>query len=400
MFKNESHSVRSFWDDSGNGKALPDDLKSTSGSVLEVVNQQLGQKSFVAHLITNNSKKSSLVDVLASPILSCGGSLRPIADKWQLAVDNGVKYLIVNGTEGEPFTFKDYQIMASYPQLVVESIATVATVLGVKEVRFAINKAYVGVYAVIQKAWDELQQANLTLDITLIMRLTPELYIIGEETSLIQYFEGKRGEPRLKDRLPMEVGLFKEPTIVSNIETLCWVLVYLLDQSLFETGIKKLSTIVTDENVGVYELTIGEPILEIASKFATENSKYVEIGGVSGSVFALSQLQNIKWSNESLSVLGASVGSGSLRFFSSEDDVKKAVQMSMRFFEENSCGQCAPCRVGTQRLVRAIGDNHLDVSLAIKTSKTMKMTAMCGLGKSAGNPVCSYINNIYEGASK
>ncbi|MCY9864939.1 hypothetical protein OTK49_20705 [Vibrio coralliirubri] len=399
MFSLNPYPVRTFWE-TNYKKAIPEITADQSAFHFAALNAQIQESSVYGSLSEVADNDKLLEGVLNSAILSCGGSMHSIKKKWTLAAKNKVKHLVINATEGEPFTFKDYYLMENYPMLVVEALAVAAKLLGVKKVHLGINSAYMGAGCRLVTAWTDLKSKHSNFPFMMDVTYTPELYVIGEETSLINFFEGGRGEPRIKPPLPMEKGLFGEPTLVSNVETICWVLAHLTNQDVFNNGFKKLSTLIYGEEVMVVEATIGMPFTELAAMVGASSSAYVEVGGVSGTFLTMQQLNDAKWSNESLASVGAFVGSGTVRFFDDLETVGLEVGKSLAFFESNTCGQCTPCRVGTQRLVYQFGAKNVEHDAIFMTGKAMKLTSLCGLGKAASNPVCTYLANIKGVAAK
>lgn len=344
----------------------------------------------------------ALKRIFASDLGGCGGSHVPLSKKWGSAIPYRPHYLVVNGLEGEPETFKDYFLMVHYPQVVIEGIAIACRLLCIHEVYLVINAAYRAGYEALQAVIRDNQP--LLEGFRIHLRYGPEvdLYIVGEETALLNYLEGERGEPRLKPPYPHEQGLWGKPTVINNVETLSWLPILLAMPERFAQQRPKLITLLGDvRHQGIYEVNLGDPLPEILEKAQADDLAFVEIGGISGGLIPAA-LADVAYEDEALSALGLQVGSGTIRVFDSSRDPLAVMVRSMAYFREESCGRCTPCRVGTQELsgfAKQLQQGNVTaegVNRSRDISKTMQLTSTCGLGRAAPVPLLSYLNYFVE----
>ncbi len=356
-------------------------------------------------LLENPNKARLLQKITASQLCGCGGAFMPVGKKWELA--NSPKYLVVNGCEGEPFTFKDYFLMKNYPHIFIEGVVIAAFILDIKEVFIVINSAYTDCYDKVNLAIDDFNKRFSDFNIDFKVQYVPDLYVIGEETALLNYLEGVRGEPRLKPPYPLEKGLFGEPTVINNVETLSWIALIFNKPDLFKDGQIKLVTLfsVLSDVASIQEIRLGTSIENIIKD--NENISAVEIGGVSGG-FLPADYFHTPYDNKELSKLGLNIGSASIRTFTKAEQVLEAVTNSVKFLQNASCGRCTPCRVGTQALEQFVNEQLIATNTDIdkkalawlsQVSHTMQQTSTCGLGKSASTALLSYLK-YFEGDKK
>jgi NADH:ubiquinone oxidoreductase subunit F (NADH-binding)/Na+-translocating ferredoxin:NAD+ oxidoreductase RnfD subunit len=354
-------------------------------------------------LSENQDKATLLQKIIASDLrCGCGGAFMPVGKKWELAAANTPKYLVVNGTEGEPFTFKDYFLMKNYPFMLLEGIVISAWILDIKEVYIVINSAYEACYDKINVAIDDFNKTFKDIKIRFHVQYAPDLYIIGEETALLNYIEGARGEPRLKPPYPHENGLFGQPTVINNVETLSWIVLLLNKPDLLKKGQIKLITLLNDV-ASVQEVRLGTTLENIIKD---KNITAIEIGGVSGG-FLSADYFHTRYDNKELSKLGLNIGSGSIRTFSKPSDVLEAVAGSIKFLQQASCGRCTPCRVGTQVLNKFVNEQLITktdcdkkaIEWISEVSYTMQQTSTCGLGRTSPTALLSYLK-YFEGSKK
>lgn len=357
-------------------------------------------------IVSNNLNHADILKAIyASGLCGCGGSHIPLVKKWEAAIPHKPEYLVVNGLEGEPFTFKDYFIMKKYPHLLLEGLAIACRVLQIKEVYLVINSAYKNCYENIQSIIEkDNKEAGCLKDIkiNLVAGPNPDLYIVGEETALLNYIEGKRAEARLKPPFPHEKGLWDKPTVINNVETLSWIPVILNAPERFKEYQPKLVTLLGDvELPGIYEVNMGESLFDIIHQAKPEDLCFVEIGGVSGGLIPVKEI-DVSYDSNGLTDLGVQVGSGTIRLFNSTRDPLIEMSKSIEFFKDESCGRCTPCRVGTQELSKfsSILLEHNETQESINwlhsVTETMQTTSTCGLGKAASIPVLCYLKYFWK----
>jgi NADH:ubiquinone oxidoreductase subunit F (NADH-binding) len=398
---NPSYDVRSFYAAAGaeGAKAVPEIIGRGPSSFADYA----ASGSFVALQQLDNGEATTvevLKRILASGLRGCGGSHLPLVKKWEAAIPHHPRYLVVNGLEGEPDTFKDYFLLRDYPQVVLEGIALACRVLHIREAYLVLNSAYGACRTALQTVLSENAALFAGLDIRLVDGPAVDLYVVGEETALLNYLEGRRGEPRLKPPFPHEQGLWGKPTIINNVETLSWIPILLNAPQRFQQRHPKLITLLGDvAEAGIYEITLGEPLPEILQRARADELSFVEIGGISGGLIPVA-LCDVAYDNAALAPLGVQVGSGTLRVFNTTRDPLAEMAAAIEFFKVESCGRCTPCRVGTQELAKftaALRDPHLsngDLNWVHSVAHTMQQTSTCGLGRAAPAPLLTWLHHF------
>lgn len=326
------------------------------------------------------------------------------------------KYLICNADEGEPGTFKDRIIMENDPHLLLEGMIIAAYAIGASKAYIYIRGEYYRSINVLQKALEDAGNKNFlgenifgsdfSLDIE--MKLGAGSYLCGEELTMLESLEGKRGYPRIKPPFPAEKGLYGLPTLINNVETLAGI------PSIIEhgaewyknTGTKdspgtKIFTVSGDVNKpGYYELelgvTLGDIILDLAGGIKDgKKCKAVLIGGAAGT-FVDKSVLDTPVGYDTLKEKGAVLGSGAIMVMADDKSLPRITESIMRFFKHESCGKCVPCRVGMSQLVKMIsaynnGDKHEGAILdkMVAEADYMAKTSLCPLGQSPILPLRS-----------
>ncbi len=304
------------------------------------------------------------------------------------------KYIICNADEGEVGTFKDRELLKNCPYLVLEGLCIAGLAIGAGQGYIYLRDEYTYMREDIEKAIQELERSvlqSLGLTFKIILRMGAGAYICGEETSLIESVEEKRGEPRLKPPFPPQAGLFQLPTIIINVETLSnlpWIMVNGAEAfSQIGTekskGTKLFSVSGDVKNPGVYELPMGVKLRVLIEEYAgAENVKAVQVGGASGRIVAGDDLDRSLCFED---VLGA----GGVIVFDKSRSMVESMRETMAFFMEESCGKCTPCREGNwvlheilDRMCRGKGRNG-DIQEMREIASAMMDTAFCGLGTTA-----------------
>jgi len=347
-------------------------------------------------------------EVLDSDLKGRGGAGFPTGLKWRFTAkeDNPVKYIVCNADEGEPGTFKDREILDQVPGKVFCGMAIAARAVGAK-------KGYVylrGEYKfLIPKLNEELVKFHQTMDennqnFHIVIRLGSGAYICGEESALFESIEGKRGEPRNKPPYPTTSGLFGKPTSINNVETLVHtvMIMYYGAPHFRELGTKdsrgsKVFSISGDTpKAGIYELELGMTVDQFVNDFGDGDTKAVQVGGASG--FCVPRK---RFDDTIIGFEGVPTG-GSMKLFNSSRSMYNVLHNYLDFFTEESCGQCSPCRIGCQQLLKGVeavkrgekNSKYLDE--LVKLAKTMKRASKCGLGQSVGNAFGSIVENFKE----
>jgi len=364
---------------------------------------KLGKFNQLKQIIADQCSHSDVLkNIYASGLCGCGGSHIPLVKKWEAAIPYKPEYLIVNGLEGEPFTFKDYFIMKNFPEILLEGIAISCRTLEINEVYIVINSAYKNCYENLQSIIENKLESLTDIKIHLVYGPNPDLYIVGEETALLNYIEGKRAEPRLKPPYPHHKGLWNKPSIINNVETLSWIPIILESPERFKHYHPKLLTILGDSKYsGIYEFNIGEPLVNIIQQTRCEELAFIELGGISGGFIPVDHI-DVNFNHDDLKQLGLQIGSGSIRLFNSTRDPLIEMSKSIEFFKDESCGRCTPCRVGTQELVKFAKqllehkESQQSINWLHEVTQTMQATSTCGLGIAAPAPVLSYLKYFWK----
>jgi NADH-quinone oxidoreductase subunit F len=350
-------------------------------------------------------------EVKASQLKGRGGAGFPCGTKWQLArsAPGGVKYVICNADEGEVGTFKDRFLIQHNPFSLIEGIAIAAYAIGAKRAFIYLRGEYRYLLVVLKTAIDQATSKGL-IDVPIEIREGAGAYVCGEESALMNSIEGRRGEVRFRPPFPPTSGLFGRPTVINNVETLMNVPAIVEKGAAWfasigtpgSTGTKVFSVSGDVARKGVYELAMGSRLSDLLALAGAEDVKMVQIGGATGGVVPASMLET-PLSYETV------LGSGAIMVFNGSRDVIDFVYRTVEFLNEESCGECTPCREGTEvmveilgRLARAEGAPD-DVRVLEELSRVMMASSLCGLGQAAPVPVLDtlkYFRNDYENRIK
>ena len=326
------------------------------------------------------------------------------------------KYLICNADEGEPGTFKDRIIMENDPHLMLEGMIIAAYAIGASKAFIYIRGEYYRSISVLQKALEDARQNNFlgenifgsefSLDIEL--KLGAGSYLCGEELTLLESLEGKRGYPRIKPPFPAEKGLYGLPTLINNVETLATIPSIIEHGAEWykDTGTKdspgtKIFTVSGDvNNPGYFELELGVSLREIIFDLAGgikegKRCKAALIGGAAGT-FVDKSVLDTPMGYDTLKEKGAVLGSGAIMVIADDKSLPRITESIMRFFKHESCGKCVPCRVGMSQLVDMISayNNHTKhdgniLDKMVAEADYMAKTSLCPLGQSPILPLRS-----------
>jgi NADH:ubiquinone oxidoreductase subunit F (NADH-binding)/NADH:ubiquinone oxidoreductase subunit E len=340
-----------------------------------------------------------------SSLRGLGGAGFPTGRKWRSVLgEPGPRLMAVNGDEGEPGTFKDQYFLNKDPHRFLEGTLIAAHVVEATDVYIYIRDEYPISREILANEMPLVPPGGPRLH----LRRGAGAYICGEESSLMESIEGKRGLPRHKPPLPFQVGLFGRPTLINNIETLFWV------RDLIERGadwwkshgrngrfgLRSFSVSGRVKDPGVKLAPAGITVKELIDEFCGGMSDghtfaaYLP-GGASGGILPAS-MGDIPLDFGTLEKYGCFIGSAAVIVLSDKDDVRGAALNLMRFFEDESCGQCTPCRVGTQKARILMEQGVWDTSLLGELSQCMRDASICGLGQAASNPLTSVIRFFPE----
>jgi NADH-quinone oxidoreductase subunit F len=350
-------------------------------------------------------------EVKASKLRGRGGAGFPCGSKWGLAraASGEEKYVICNADEGEVGTFKDRFLIQNDPFSLIEGIAIAAYAIGAAKAFIYLRGEY---RYLLNGLKDAIGQATAkgVIDLPITIREGAGAYVCGEESALMNSIEGRRGEVRFRPPFPPTAGLFGRPTIINNVETLMNI------PTIIEKGAAWFASIGTDGSAGtkvfsvsgdvarpgVYELAMGSRLSDLLALAGPEDVKMVQIGGATGGVVPASMIET-PLSYETV------LGSGAVMVFNGTRDVIDFARRTMEFLNEESCGECTPCREGTEVMVEILGrlatgeGVPADVQTLEELSRLMMVSSLCGLGQAAPVPVLDtlkYFRNDYENRIK
>ncbi|MDV7141673.1 NAD(P)H-dependent oxidoreductase subunit E [Tropicimonas sp. TH_r6] len=327
-----------------------------------------------------------------------GGAGFPSGKKWGFVRANpGPRYLAVNGDEGEPGTFKDRIHLEREPHMFFEGMLISAWAVEAERCYLYMRDEYPAVRAILRQEIAALEAAGIVERGYIEMRRGAGAYICGEESAMIESIEGKRGIPRHRPPYVAQVGLFGQPTLVNNVETLYWVAriarfgpeVLNTVEHNGRTGLRNYSVSGRVKRPGVYLLPAGSSITDIieAAGGMVEGHvfKAFQPGGPSSGILPAS-LSDVPLDFDTLQAHGTFIGSAAVVVLSDKDSIREAALNMLRFFEDESCGQCTPCRVGCEKAVKLMQAETWDRALLEELATTMVDASICGLGQAAPNP--------------
>ncbi len=334
-----------------------------------------------------------------SGLRGLGGAGFPSGKKWGFVrAAEGPRYLAVNGDEGEPGTFKDRYYLERMPHLFLEGMLIAAWAVEANNCFIYMRDEYPVVLKILADEIERLEQAGIVNPGYIDLRRGAGAYICGEESAMIESIEGKRGLPRHRPPYVAQVGIFGRPTLVHNIETLHWIARICREgpeilSSVEKNGRKGLRSYSVSgrvANPGVYLLPAGSTILDIieAAGGMAEGHQFkaYQPGGPSSGLLPAS-LNDVPLDFDTLQAHGTFIGSAAVVILSDHDRVRDAALNMLRFFEDESCGQCTPCRTGCGKAVQLMQAKTWDQSLLNDLCDVMQDASICGLGQAAPNPI-------------
>jgi formate dehydrogenase len=342
-----------------------------------------------------------------------GGAGFPTGRKWQLVRQEPAPRLVaVNADEGEPGTFKDRHYLERDPHRFIEGMLIAAWVVEAPEIYLYIRDEYPEIRLMLAAEIAKVVEAGLSPHAGIHLRRGAGAYICGEESAMIESIEGKRGLPRHRPPYVAQVGLFGRPTLEQNVETLYWV------RDIVEKGPAWFTSHGRHERKGLRSFSVSgrvkEPGVKLAPAGITVRELIEELcggmqeghtfkaylpGGASGGILPAS-MADLPLDFGTLEPHGCFVGSHAVVVLSDKDDIKAVALNLMRFFEDESCGQCTPCRVGTEKAVKLMASAPWDEALLTELSATMRDASICGLGQAAPNPLACVLKYFREELTK
>ncbi len=350
------------------------------------------------------TREEVLDKVVASGLRGLGGAGFPTGRKWQTVRGHpGPRLMTVNADEGEPGTFKDRYFMESDPHRFLEGALVAAWTVEAEAVYIYLRDEYAEIREILSREWPRLRQAGLDAHVAFHLRRGAGAYICGEESAMIESIEGKRGLPRHRPPYVAETGLFGRPTLVQNVETLYWI------RDIVERGPEWFAAQGRNGGVGLHAWSVSGRVAQPGVKIAPAGITLRDLveaycggmrpghrlkgylpGGASGGMLPAS-MADLPLRFGSLEPHGCFVGSHGVVVLSDQDDVRAVVRNLMRFFRHESCGQCTPCRTGTEKAVALLERPSWDEPLLEALGEVMADASICGLGQAAPNSVrCAF----------
>ena len=346
------------------------------------------------------SVDSIISELQNSGLKGMGGAGFPAGQKWNFVrMEKAPRLMTINGDEGEPGTFKDKYYLENNMHKFFEGMLIAAWAIEAKDIYIYMRDEYPGIIAKMFREIEVLKKNKILLNTQIHIRRGAGAYICGEESAMIESIEGKRGLPRHKPPFVSKVGLFGKPTLNHNVETVYWV------RDIVEKGSDWFASQGKKGHKGPHSYSVSGRVKNPGVKFAPAGITINELieeycggmeeghkfygylpGGASGGLLP-SSMADIPLDFGSLEKYGCFIGSGAIVVFSDKDDITKVVLNLLKFFEDESCGQCTPCRVGTEKAVKLLEKNNWDKVLLDELVKMMGDASICGLGQAAGNPI-------------
>ncbi len=342
-----------------------------------------------------------------------GGAGFPTGRKWQLVrAEPAPRLFAVNADEGEPGTFKDRYYLERDPHRFIEGMLIAAWLVEAAETYLYIRDEYPELRLMLAEEIDKVEKAGLSPHTKLHLRRGAGAYICGEESAMIESIEGKRGLPRHRPPYVAQVGLFGRPTLEQNVETLFWVrdiiekgAAWMTSQGRRERkGFRSFSVSGRVKKPGVVLAPAGVTARELIEEFCGgmadgHTLKGYLPGGASGGILPASMADE-PLDFGTLEKYGCFVGSHAVVILSDTDDMKAVALNLMKFFEDESCGQCTPCRVGSEKAVKLMAQGPWDAALLTELSTAMRDASICGLGQAAPNPLLCVLKYFPEELKK
>ncbi len=335
-----------------------------------------------------------------SGLRGLGGAGFPTGRKWRIVRgEAGPRVMAVNIDEGEPGTFKDRYYLERDPHRFLEGVIIAAWTAQISEVYIYLRDEYAGVRAILEKEIKALQKNPPCPLPPIFLRRGAGAYICGEESAMIESIEGKRGMPRLRPPYVAQVGLFGYPTLEHNMETLYWVREIIEKGAEWfaghgrngRKGLRSFSVSGRVVKPGVHlapaGITVKELIAEYCGGMLPGHNFYAYLpGGASGGILPAT-MSDIPLDFDTLNQYGCFIGSAAVIILSDQDKASAAARNIMKFFAEESCGQCTPCRVGTAKALNLMDKSTWNQGLLEELSGAMADASICGLGQAAPNPI-------------
>ncbi len=339
-----------------------------------------------------------------SGLRGLGGAGFPVGRKWRIVAGyEAPRYMAVNIDEGEPGTFKDRHYLELDPHRFLEGMLVAAWVVGISKIWIYLRDEYAGCRQILETELAKLKANPPAAMPEIELRRGAGAYICGEESAMVESIEGKRGMPRLRPPFLAEVGLFGRPTLEHNMESVYWVRDLVEKGAQWFTsygrherkGLRSFSVSGRVKKPGVHLAPAGITIRELIDEYCGGMLDGHEFygyfpGGASGGILPAS-MGDIPLDFDTLNQYGCFIGSAAVVVFSQHDKARDLALNAIKFFEDESCGQCTPCRAGTSKAVKLMEKAQWDQPLLEELSSAMMDASICGLGQAAPNPIRSVI---------
>jgi [NiFe] hydrogenase diaphorase moiety large subunit len=358
--------------------------------------------------ISSRAPELIITELISSGLRGRGGAGFPTGKKWEIVSETNSpdKYVVCNADEGEPGTFKDREILQKQAAKVLLGMTSCARATGAKTGFIYLRGEYGYMKKELTSQIEEFRKllSDFGIKFSIELRMGSGAYVCGEETSLLESLEGRRGEARNKPPYPVTEGFMGKPTVVNNVETLVYAVHIILEgaDSFLQMGTKssrgaKVFCVSGDTPVpGIYELELGMKLTDFVDLFGDGDAKAVQVGGVSG--FCVPRKN---FDKTIIGFEGIPTG-GSMMLFNSSRSMYNVLHNYLDFFAEESCGQCTPCRIGCQQLLKGIEEVKRGTKPSSYLEKlrsmavTMSIASKCGLGQSVAHPFVSTTDYFRE----
>jgi formate dehydrogenase len=362
-----------------------------------------GGYKLLADCLSGRRTREELIQIVSDAGLrGLGGAGFPTGRKWSLVrAEPAPRLMAVNGDEGEPGTFKDRYYLEQDPHRFIEGTLIAAWVVEATDIYVYLRDEYPEVRLMLEAELERVEAGGIAKHTKIHMRRGAGAYICGEESAMIESIEGKRGLPRHRPPYVAQVGLFGRPTLEQNVETMFWI------RDIIERGVDWFTSHGRRERKGFRSFSVSGRVKSPGVKVAPAGITLRELidehcggmepghtlkgylpGGASGGILPAA-MADLPLDFGTLEQYGSFVGSHAVVVLSEQDDMKAVALNLMRFFEDESCGQCTPCRVGTEKAVKLMNQGPWDESLLNELSEAMRDASICGLGQAAPNPLQS-----------
>ena len=386
------------------------DAAVTPGHIPYAAYRASGGYALAAACVAGERTPADVIALMEdSGLRGLGGAGFPAGRKWKLVLaEPAPRLMAINIDEGEPGTFKDRYYLERDPHRFLEGSLIAAWAAAIDAIYIYLRDEYHGCRAILQREIAELQENPPCKIAAIYLRRGAGAYICGEESSMIESIEGKRGEPRLRPPYVAQVGLFGRPTLEHNMETLHWVREIIEKGPAWfaaqgrhgRKGLRSFSVSGRVKKPGVHLAPAGITLSELVNEYCGGMLDGHELygylpGGASGGILPASKA-DIPLDFDTLNEYGCFIGSAAIVVFSTQDTASGTARNLMKFFSEESSGQCTPCRVGTVKALHLMEQKRWDAPLLKELSQAMVDSSICGLGQAAPNPALCVLKYFSE----